>query len=214
MRPDDMVDLVKQWLEEERLQPKAQNDPRAYAHFLVRYPAGPQGHMFAVILPKGRDLVAINSMTRVDGGQQDEMKKHMEEDSDDWKEWVHESRLQLIRSGVDWGIHMGHKGEEKPGPMQAFNVSLPIWSDGLTKNEFMHSLRKLWLAKLTLIHEIKFAYGQGTGKPGPVDDWAKNKAQQAKQGQRPQPMQEKPSHEVEFDEGMSFGSGFDPSEWA
>ena len=51
---------------------------------------------------------------------------------------------------------------KKPGKesLQAFNVSLPIWFDGLSKNELMHSLRKLWLAKLTLIHEIKFSYGQ------------------------------------------------------
>ena len=48
-------------------------------------------------------------MTRVDKGQQKEMAKHMEEDREEWLEWVHEGRLQLIRSTVDWGIHMGTK---------------------------------------------------------------------------------------------------------
>ena len=32
-----------------------------------------------------------------------------------WSEWIHESRLHLIRTGVDWVIHMGHEGEKKPG---------------------------------------------------------------------------------------------------
>ena len=106
---------------------------------------------------------------------------------------------------------MGHAGEKKPGPLQAFNVSLPIWFDGLTKHEFMNSLRRLWLAKLALIHEIKYSYGPGVGKPGPVDDWAKSKP--TNDGQ-PMPKETRPTAEIEFDEKMSFGSGFDPSEWA
>ena len=112
-------------------------------------------------LPKGRDLVFVSSMTRVDSGQQDQMKEHMNEEPEVWSEWVHECRLSLMRAELDWGIHMGHDGKEKPGPLQAFNVSLPIWFDGLNKNALMHSLRRLWLAKLSMIHEIKFAYGPG-----------------------------------------------------
>ena len=36
--------------------------------------------------------------------------------------------------------------------------------------------RKLWMTKLSLIHQIKFGYGPGTGNPGPVDDWLAKKA--------------------------------------
>ena len=211
MTPDETVDLLKKWLSEERLSAKAQQDPRAHAHFLVRYPSGKQGHMFAIVVPKGRDLVAVSSMTRVDEGQQKEMKSHMGDEAGDWAEWIHESRLHLIRTGVDWVIHMGHEGKKKPGPLQAFNVSLPIWFDGLNKHEFMNSLRRLWLAKLSLIHEIKYSYGPGVGKPGPVDDWAKSKPT----GDGPSITGDlRPAAEIEFDEKMSFGSGFDPSEWA
>jgi len=211
--PIDVADTVRKWLNSERLIVKEQEDPRAVAHILIKYPQGPQGHMFAVVIPKNRDLVAISSMTRVDMGQQKEMKNHMKEDADGWSEWIHEGRLQLIRSSVDWGIHMGHEGDQKPGPLQAFNVSLPLWFDGLTKNEIMHSLRRLWLAKLGLIHEIKYSYGPGVGKPGPVDDWAKKKQAMETQGTK-QVDVETEQIEIEFDEKMSFGSSFDPSEWA
>ena len=210
--PSEVVSLVRKWLDEERLFVKQQNDPRAHAHFLIKYPQGKQGHMFAVVVPKNRDLVAISSMTRVDEGQQNEMTNHMTEDKDGWAEWIHEARLQLINSAVDWGIHMGHKDNKKPGPLQAFNVSLPIWFDGITKNEFMHSLRRLWLAKLGIIHEIKYSYGPGIGKPGPVDDWEKSKSARAQAS--PSKPVEQESLEVEFDEKMSFGTSFDPSEWA
>jgi hypothetical protein len=215
MNPTAVIQQIQAWMKEERLSVKVQQDPRAEAHFLIKYPAGNQGHMFAVVVPKGRDLVAISSMTRVDEGQQKEMAKHMKDDHDEWLEWVHEGRLQLIRSTVDWGIHMGHTEKEKSGPLQAFNVSLPIWFDGLTKNEFMHSLRRLWLAKLGVIHEIKYSYGPGVGKPGPVDDWAKAKSNSsAKNPPAPAANESTAEHEVEFDEKMSFGSGFDPTEWA
>lgn len=212
MTPSEVVSLVRKWLDEERLFVKQQNDPRAHAHFLIKYPQGKQGHMFAVVVPKNRDLVAISSMTRVDEGQQNEMTNHMTEDKDGWAEWIHEARLQLINSAVDWGIHMGHKDNKKPGPLQAFNVSLPIWFDGITKNEFMHSLRRLWLAKLGIIHEIKYSYGPGIGKPGPVDDWEKSKSART-QASQSKPVEQE-SLEVEFDEKMSFGTSFDPSEWA
>ena len=209
------INNIRKWLASERLEIRDKNDPRAEAHFLIKYPAGNQGHMFAVVVPKGRDLVAISSMTRVDKGQQKEMAKHMEEDREEWLEWVHEARLQLIRSTVDWGIHMGHTGKEKAGPLQAFNVSLPIWFDGLTKNQFMHTLRNLWLAKLGVIHEIKYSYGPGIGESGPVDDWPKPKTNVESKNTPSGPASASSTeHEIEFDEKMTFGSGFDPSEWA
>ena len=212
MTPSEIVSLVRKWLDEERLFVKEQNYPRAHAHILIKYPQGKQGHMFAVVVPKNRDLVAISSMTRVDKGQQDEMANHMTEDKDGWAEWIHEARLQVIASSVDWGIHMGHKDNKKPGPLQAFNVSLPIWFDGMSKNEFMHSLRKLWLAKLGIIHEIKYSYGPGVGKPGPVDDWEHSKSVRVEPSESK--VSEPESIEVEFDEKMSFGTSFYPAEWA
>jgi hypothetical protein len=147
----------------------------------------------------------VSSVTQVDAGQQEEMSKHADEDSQGWDEWLHETRLQLTRSHVDWVLHVGHS-EGKPGPLQAFNLSLPTWFDGVTQNEVMQTLRRLWLSKLSVIHEIKFSYGPGIGKPGPVDDWAKG-------GPRPEPDAAPSTKEVETDETGGFGTGFDPSEW-
>jgi hypothetical protein len=83
---------------------------------------------------------------------------------------------------------------------------MPTWFDGVTQNEVMQTLRRLWLSKLSVIHEIKFSYGPGVGKPGPVDDWAKG-------GPQPEPDTAHSTKEVETDETGGFGTGFDPSEW-
>lgn len=206
MSPVDAEGLVRSWLASERIEIREQEDERAHLHLLVKYPQGKNGHMFAIIIPKDRDLLAISSMTRVDAGQQNSMAKLMKDDDEEWKSWIHECRMQLIASGVDWGIHLGHSGNQRLGPLQAFNVSEPVWFDGLSKNEMMQNLRRLWLAKLGIIHDIKYTFGTGSGKPGPVDDW-KNK-QDSKAHQTPsQPK------EIHTDESMSFGEGFDPSDW-
>ena len=205
MDPKDLVSTIQNWLEEEGLSPKSQKDDRSEGHWLLKYPPGPHGHMFAVVKPKGRDLLAISSFTRVDLGQQQEMTRHVKEDLESWLEWLHDMRLTLTGAGVDWAIHVGSTPNTGTGPLQAFNVSLPIWLDGLSKNEVMQSMRRLWLAKLALIHDIKHHHGPGIGEPGPVDDIEKKRAK-AKKGKSA-------GEEVETDESGSFGSGFDPSEW-
>ena len=101
MSPEEAERLVRSWLASERIEIREQEDPRAQLHLLVKYPQGKNGHMFAVVIPKGRDLLAISSMTRVDEGQQSSMRDMMKEDEDEWKNWMHECRMQLIASGAN-----------------------------------------------------------------------------------------------------------------
>lgn len=211
---DDLHATLLRWLNEEQLNPKPQNDERALVHWLVRYPPGPNGHAFNIVHPKGRDLIAISSMTRVDAGQQDEMRGHSNAELEEWQDWLHSIRLSLIDGGVDWGIHVGGDKRKGDGPLQAFNVSEPIWLDGLSKNNMMQALRRLWLAKLGVIHEIKHNYGAGTGKPGPVDDFERKKKEMGQKKSKSNSTQGKVASEVEMDDSGSFGSGFDQSEWA
>lgn len=214
MDADDVVTSLREWFATERLEVREQQDPRAVVHLAVKYPPGPRGHTFTVVVPKGRDLVAISSVTRVDAGQQDEMREVMSDDLDEWRTWIHDMRMHLIGAGVDWNLSMGHDGSERPGPLQAFNVSLPVWFDGLTKNEVMQSLRTLWMSKLGLIHEIKFGFGQGTGTPGPVDDWEQRRREQRGRTGPSQVQEERAEIQISDDDAAPFGDGFDPSEWA
>jgi len=177
---------------------------------LFKFPPGPTGHTFNISMPKNRNLIAISSGTRVDGGQQKNMKKMKLADKRAWISWLHRIRMTLTQTGIDWVVHLGHEnGVRGTGPLQAFNVSEPIWIDGLSQNELMQSLRRLWLAKLSIIHEIKFQFGPGTREPGPVDDWGK-KGEIKKQGKSNKDSQD---NVIEGDESGGFGSGFDPSDW-
>ena len=207
MSADEIESKVRNWMVSEGLEVREREDPRANFHLLVRYPPTKHGHVFNVLSPKSRDLVVVSSVTQVDAGQQDEMTTHCQDDAHGWEEWLHENRVHLTRAQVDWVLHVGHPKEENgpPGPLQAFNLSMPIWFDGVTQNEVMQTLRKLWLTKLALIHEIKFSYGPGLGRPGKVDDW--------EQGGAPKKEDTSPASKVETDDTGGFGAGFDPSDW-
>ena len=210
MNSREAGDRVREWLQSERLEARDVADQQAMLHLHVRYPPTKQGHVFNVVIPKNRNLVLIYSVTRVDDGQQNEMMEHYGNDAGDWERWLHDTRIHLTQADLDWVLHVGKKRHGVPGPLQAFNLSRPIWFDGLTQNEFMHTMRHLWLTKLALIHKIKFAYGPGVGKPGPVDDWIAKKAQRG--GNQPQVHSE--ASEIDTDETGGFGRDFDPSEWA
>ncbi|RAH17292.1 MAG: hypothetical protein CMB58_000640 [Methanobacteriota archaeon] len=201
---------IRDWLQNERLEARDVDDQQATLHLHVKYPPTKRGHLFNIVIPKNRDLVLIYSVTRVDEGQQNEMKELSNTEPNDWKDWLHETRLDLTRADLDWVLHVGGKSEGVAGPLQAFNLSRPIWLDGLSQNEFMHTMRRVWLAKLSLIHRIKHQFGTGTGKPGPVDDWAKKKTRNGPRSQNKPP---KPSS-VDIDETGGFGRDFDPADWA
>ena len=209
MNSSEAGDRVREWLQSERLEARDVADQQAMLHLHVRYPPTKQGHVFNVVIPKNRNLVLIYSVTRVDDGQQSEMTEHSENETGDWEKWLHDTRIHLTQADLDWVLHVGKKKNDVPGPLQAFNLSRPIWFDGLTQNEFMHTMRHLWLTKLALIHKIKFAYGPGVGKAGPVDDWIAKKAQS--RGNQPEVHSE--VSEIDTDETGGFGRDFDPSEW-
>ena len=161
------------------------------------------------IRDRNRNLVLIYSITRVDEGQQTEMKDHNSADQHGWETWLHDTRILLTQADLDWVLHIGKKNDT-PGPLQAFNLSRPIWFDGLSQNEFMHTMRHLWLTKLALIHKIKFGYGPGIGKPGPVDDWISKKLE--KTSKQTKINEEK--MDIDIDETGGFGRSFDRDEWA
>ena len=205
MNAQDAISAVKNWLKSESLEYKEIKDHQALIHLHCKYPPTRQGHVFNIVIPTKRNLILIYTVTRVDEGQQKIMIEQSKNESEEWEHWLHNTRLELTTSDLDWVLHIGHKGD-KSGPLQAFNLSRPVWFDCLTQNEFMHSMRKLWLTKLSLIHQIKFNFGKGIGKPGPVDDWTSKAAKKAA-------VTESKKTQIDTDESGGFGKEFDPSKW-
>ena len=160
MGPQEADKAIRAWLDSERLDAREVKDPQAILHLHVRYPPTKQGHLFNVVIPKRRNLALVYSITRVDEGQQKSMRSLASENSDGWEEWLHDTRIHLTSSDLDWVLHVGHSSNGVAGPLQAFNLSRPIWFDGLTQNEIMHTMEGM--ADQTLPHtsdQIRFWQG-------------------------------------------------------
>ena len=96
--------------------------------------------------------------------------------------------------------------KESQAHSKPFNLSRPVWLDGLTQNEFMQSMRRVWLTKLSLIHQIKYGFGNGKGNQA---QWMIGKGRQSKIFSIPTR-----HSEIDTDETGGFGKDFDPLEWA
>ena len=166
----DFEEKIRAWLIGEGLEIRDRPDQRSDFHLMVRYPPTPHGHVFNIASPKQRNLIVVSTVTQVDAGQQEKMTEKSQSDGDGWDSWLHDGRLHLTRSGVDWVLHVRNSTENPPGPLQ-----------------------------------IKYSFGPGVGKPGPVDDWQQQQGVQSLPPQR--------DNVVSTDDAGSFGSGFDPSEW-
>ena len=73
MNSREASDSIRDWLNSERLEAREVSDNQALLHLHVRYPPTKQGHVFNVVIPKNRNLALINTVTRVDDGQQNQI---------------------------------------------------------------------------------------------------------------------------------------------
>ena len=112
MDAKDATAAIRGWLDDENLEYRVVDDGKATLHLHVKYPPTKDGHVFNIVIPKKRLLVLVYSITRVDQGQQDEMVSYREEDLIGWKGWLHEIRMHLTRSTLDWVLHVGKEDEQ------------------------------------------------------------------------------------------------------
>ena len=106
MNKRDATQSIRNWLQSERLEARDVEDQQAHLHMHVKYPPSKRGHLFNVVIPKNRDLILVYSVTRVDEGQQNKMKEYSEANPNEWKKWLHETRLDLTRADLDWVLHL------------------------------------------------------------------------------------------------------------
>ena len=104
MNKRDATQSIRNWLQSERLEARDVEDQQAHLHMHVKYPPSKRGHLFNVVIPKNRDLILVYSVTRVDEGQQKKMKEYSEANPNEWKKWLHETRLDLTRADLDLSL--------------------------------------------------------------------------------------------------------------
>ena len=143
----NLEEKVKEWLTDEDFLREMKYDENADFHFIIEFP---NDNIMDVVKPTGKDCVVIACATQVAPQHLDLMRSS---DGRTQKEFLMALNYSLNSYLVDFELQIADN------ILQQFVVTDQIFEDGLTKNEFIRTLKRVFKAKLHCIWLIdeKFA---------------------------------------------------------
>ena len=149
---------VKQWLSDEDMLREVKYDENADFHFIIEFP---KDNIMDVVKSKGKDCIVIACATQVAPEHLNLMKN-----ADDLtrKDFIMELNFGLNNFLVDFELQVAQD------ILQQFVVTDQIFEDGLTKNEFIKTLKKVFKSKLHCIWLIDLKFGRPTINVAPSNE--------------------------------------------
>ena len=147
---DDIMSLeekTKQWLSEEDMLREVKYDENADFHFIVEFP---KENIMDVVKPKDKDCLIIACATQVAPQHLDLMKQA---DKKTQKDFIMDLNFGLNNFLVDFELQIAQD------ILQQFVVTEQIFEDGINKNEFIKTLKRIFKAKLHCIWLIDKKFG-------------------------------------------------------
>lgn len=150
-----MRDQIQKWLADDGMFKKTVMDENTNFHFIINFP---EGHIMDLVQPKGmNDRIIIGCMTQVSPQHTNAMEKLKNEDFDEMKTFSYEFRSAINQFNVDMEIG------EANNILVHYVVQDMIYSDGLTKNNLMNVIKKIFRAKLQGLWMINHKFGEFDG---------------------------------------------------
>lgn len=144
----DLEEKVRQWLTDEDLLRESKYDENADFHYIVEFP---KDNIMDVVKPTGKDCLIIACATQVAPQHTDLMKA-----SDDLtrKDFLMELNFGLNQFLVDFELQVAQD------ILQQFVITEQLFEDGLSKNEFIRTLKRVFKSKLHCIWLIDQKFGR------------------------------------------------------
>ncbi|MBE6500017.1 MAG: DUF2299 domain-containing protein [Methanobrevibacter thaueri] len=143
----NLEENVKQWLSEEDFLREVKYDENADFHFIVEFP---KENIMDVVKPKESDCIVVACATQV-------APQHINliKGSDDKtrKEFIMDLNFGLNQFLVDFELQVAQD------ILQQFVITDQIFEDGLTKNELIRTLKRIFKSKLHCIWLIDKKFG-------------------------------------------------------
>ena len=147
MNDDIMEEQVKQWLSEEDLLREVKYDENADFHFIIEFP---KDNIMDVVKPKGKDCLVLACATQVAPQHTSLMNSA---DAKTRKEFLMGLNFGFNSFLVDFELQIAND------ILQQFVITDQIFEDGLTKNELIKTLKRIFKAKLHCIWLIDEKFG-------------------------------------------------------
>ena len=143
----NLEENVRQWLSEEDLLREVKYDENADFHYIIEFP---KENIMDVVKPAGKDCLIVACATQVAPQHLDLMKQS---DNKTQKDFIMDLNFGLNNFLVDFELQVAQD------ILQQFVVTEQIFEDGITKNEFFRTLKRIFKAKLHCIWLIDKTFG-------------------------------------------------------
>ena len=143
----NLEENVRQWLSEEDLLREVKYDENADFHYIIEFP---KENIMDVVKPAGKDCLIVACATQVAPQHLDLMKQANNKTQ---KDFIMDLNFGLNNFLVDFELQVAQD------ILQQFVVTEQIFEDGITKNEFFRTLKRIFKAKLHCIWLIDKTFG-------------------------------------------------------
>ena len=135
----NIEEKVEQWLSEEDFIREMKYDENADFHFIIEFP---NDNIMDVVKPKDKDCVVIACATQVAPQHLSLMESA---DKKTQKDFIMQLNFGLNQFLVDYELKVSND------ILQQFVITEQIFEDGLTKNELVRTIKKVFKSKLHCI---------------------------------------------------------------
>ena len=146
----NMEEDVKKWLSDENFMREVKYDENADFHYIIEFP---KDNIMDVVKPKGSDSIVVACGTHV---AQEHLNLMKNADVNTRKNFIQALNFGLNGFLVDFELQINQD------LLQQFLISEQIFEDGLTKNELIKALKKVFKSKLHCILLIEKYFASPT----------------------------------------------------
>lgn len=143
----NIEECVKKWLSDEDFLREVKYDENADFHFIVEFP---KENIIDVVKPKNNDCIVIACATQV---APQHLNLMQQADKQTQKDFIMDLNFGLNSFLVDFELQVSQD------ILQQFVITDQIFEDGLTKNELIKTLKRVFKSKLHCIWLIDKKFG-------------------------------------------------------
>ncbi len=154
----NVEEQIEKWLLDEDCLREMKYDENADFHFIVEFP---KDNIMDVVRPKDKDCIIIACATQVAPQHVDLMNSA---DAKTQKDFLLDLNFGLNNFLVDFELQINQN------ILRQFVITDQIFDDGLTKNEFMKTMKKVFKSKLHCIWLIDKKFGSLNNIPAPHNE--------------------------------------------
>lgn len=149
---------IKQWLLDEDILREMKYDENADYHFIVEFP---KDNIMDIVKPKGKDCIIVACATQVSPEHKNLM---IPTDTKTKKDFILELNMALNSFLVDYELQINQD------ILQQFIITDQIFEDGLTKDAFIRTMKRVFKSKLQCIWLIDKCFGRLPPRPSNEND--------------------------------------------